>query len=156
MATYVIPVRFNNNNTQLAYFQAGEVVSPTYLPPTIAYLTSTNIYTKAQVSQQQTLTSSGGSITFLLANSNEFVHTATENTTLANPADIASYVGSNFNIVFIQNSSSAKTLAFGSYFKSNDGTTQTVSTTLSAVNTIVCHVDTSTQITYSIIKHGVA
>jgi hypothetical protein len=111
-------------------------------------------FTKAQRVTPVSLTSSAGSIAVDFALSNNFSHTLTENTTLANPSNIVA--GQSGQITITQHASAAKTLGFGSYWKSTDGSTPAVSTTVSSVNLITYYVNNSTHITFSLIKHGAA
>ena len=135
--------------------QDGSVTQKALNDANLASLSTTQNWTKSQNITQISVTSSGNSIDIPLANSNEFLHTLTENTTLSNPTDVANFIGYSGNIVIIQHASAAKTLAFGSYWKSNDGLVQTISTTLDATNLITFHINSATNITYSIIKNGV-
>ena len=60
------------------------------------------------------LTSTTNSIAVDFALSNDFSHTFTENTTLANPTNIVA--GQAGSIFFTQHASSPKTLGFGTYW----------------------------------------
>jgi hypothetical protein len=102
-------------------------------------------FSVAQRGTPTSLTSSSASIAVNLALSNNFSHALTENTTLANPTNIVA--GQCGTIVFTQNASAAKTLAFGSYWKFPGGTAPTLTTTLSAVDTLAYYVESSTRIT---------
>jgi hypothetical protein len=102
-------------------------------------------FSVAQRGTPTSLTSSSASIAVNLALSNNFFHALTENTTLANPTNIVA--GQCGTIVFTQNASAAKTLAFGSYWKFPGGTAPTLTTTLSAVDTMAYYVESSTRIT---------
>lgn len=102
-------------------------------------------FSVAQRGTPTSLTSSSASIAVNLALSNNFSHALTENTTLANPTNIVA--GQCGTIVFTQNASAAKTLAFGSYWKLPGGTAPTLTTTLSAVDTLAYYVESSTRIT---------
>jgi len=107
----------------------------------------TNTVQSFSVAQRGTpisLTSSSASIAVNLALSNNFSHALTENTTLANPTNIVA--GQCGTIVFTQNASAAKTLAFGSYWKFPGGTAPTLTTTLSAVDTMAYYVESATRI----------
>lgn len=94
------------------------------------------------------LTSTTNSIAIDLADSNHFSHTFTENTTLANPTNIA--VGQTFTIFFTQHASAAKTLAFGSYYKIAGGTAGVISTTTGAKCRMDCTVRSTTLIDYEL------
>lgn len=119
-----------------------------------AKLAVTQSFTKAQRVAQVALTSAA-SIDIDLSLSNEFTLTPASSFTLINPTNIASYVGQHFTIVITQ-ANAGYLMSLGSYWKSSDGTAQTISTTVGAVNTMACHVDTSTQISFNLLKHGVA
>ena len=101
-------------------------------------------FSVAQRGTPTSLTSSSASIAVNLALANNFSHTLTENTTLANPTNIVA--GQCGTIVFTQHASAAKTLAFGSYWKFPGGTAPTLTTTLSAVDTMAYYVESSTRI----------
>ena len=108
----------------------------------------TNVVQSFSVAQRGTataLTSTSASIAVNLALANNFTHTFTENTTLANPTNITA--GQSGVIVFTQHASSPKTLAFGSYWKFPGGTAPTVTATNSAVDTLAYYVESSTRIT---------
>ena len=112
------------------------------------------LWTKAQNVTVVALTSTSASIAVDLSLSNNFSHTMTENTTLANPSNIVA--GQSGQITFTQHASAAKTLAFGSYWKSADGAAVTLSTTVGAVNLLSYYVNNATHITFNLVKHGVA
>lgn len=101
-------------------------------------------FSVAQRGTPTSLTSSSASIAVNLALANNFSHTLTESTTLANPTNIVA--GQCGTIVFTQHASAAKTLAFGSYWKFPGGTAPTLTTTLSAVDTMAYYVESSTRI----------
>lgn len=101
-------------------------------------------FSVAQRGTPTSLTSTSASIAVNLALANNFSHTLTENTTLANPTNIVA--GQCGTIVFTQHASAAKTLAFGSYWKFPGGTAPTLTTTLSAVDTMAYYVESSTRI----------
>ncbi len=117
-------------------------------------LATANAWSKPQRVTQVALTSTSAHVAVDLALSNEYTHTLTENTTLDNPTNINA--GMDFTVVFTQHASAAKTLTLGSYYHPSDGTTPALSTTVSAINVLVCHVNTSTHITCALLKHGVA
>jgi len=102
-------------------------------------------FTVAQRGTATALTSTSASIAVNLALANNFTHTFTESTTLANPTNIVA--GQSGAIVFTQHASSPKTLAFGSYWKFPGGTAPTVTATNSAVDTLAYYVESSTRIT---------
>jgi hypothetical protein len=101
-------------------------------------------FSVAQRGTPTSLTSSSASIAVNLALSNNFSHTLTENTTLANPTNIVA--GQCGTIVFTQHASAAKTLAFGSYWKFPGGTVPTLTTTVGATDTLAYYVESGTRI----------
>lgn len=112
---------------------------------------ATRTYTGAQKASQTSLTSSSASIAIDFALNNDFTHTFTENTTLANPSNIV--VGQSGAIFFTQHASSPKTLAFGSYWDFAGGTAPAVTATNSARDTLFYHVRSTTQIEASLVKN---
>ena len=108
-------------------------------------------FTAAQRGTPTSLTSSGSSISSDFAVSNNFSHTFTENTTLANPSNLVA--GQSGSIVFTQHASSPKTLAFGSYWKFQDATVPTVTANNSAVDVLVYYVESSTRISARLITN---
>jgi hypothetical protein len=107
--------------------------------------TGVNTYSKALRGTPVALTSSSASIATDASAGNYFTHTFTENTTLANPSNLAA--GQEGIIVFTQHASSPKTLAFGSYWKFSGGTVPSVTATNSAVDVLVYYVESTTRIT---------
>jgi hypothetical protein len=102
-------------------------------------------FSVAQRGAATALTSSSASIATNLALANNFTHTLTESTTLANPTNITA--GQSGVIVFTQHASSPKTLAFGSYWKFPSGTAPSLTATNSAVDVLAYYVESSTRIT---------
>ena len=120
------------------------------------YLVATvNSWTKAQIGTPVALSVSANAVAVDLSLGNNYSLTlqATTGQTLSNPTNIV--VGQSGNIVITQNATPS-TLAYGSYWKSVDGTTPAVSTTASATNVISYYVATSTQIWFALNKNGVA
>lgn len=74
----------------------------------IARINVTQTYTKAQRGQVLSLTSTSNSIALDLSLSNNFSHTLTENTTLANPTNVVA--GQGGLIIFTQDGSTPRTL----------------------------------------------
>lgn len=101
-------------------------------------------FSKAQRGSITALTSTSNSIAVDFADNNFFSHTFTENTTLANPSNIVA--GQSGSIFFTQHASAAKTLAYGSYWDFESGTTPTIGTTLSGVYRLDYVVRTTTSI----------
>lgn len=106
-------------------------------------------FTKAQRGTAVSLTSSSASIASDFSLGNNFTHTFTENTTLANPSNLVA--GQSGVIVFTQHASSPKTLAYGSYWKFSNGTVPSVTASNSAVDVLAYYVESSTRITARLI-----
>lgn len=100
---------------------------------------------KRSLGAQVALTSTTGSIAVDMLLSNNFTHTFTENTTLANPTNMVA--GQSGIISFTQHASSPKTLAFGSYWDFVGGTVPSVTASNGAFDTLVYFVESSTRIT---------
>lgn len=100
---------------------------------------------KRSIGTQVALTSTTGSIAVDLLLSNNFTHTFTESTTLANPTNIVA--GQSGIISFTQHASSPKTLAYGSYWDFPGGTVPSVTASNGAFDTLVYFVESSTRIT---------
>ena len=96
------------------------------------------------------LTSSSASVAIDLASANNFSHALTENTTLAAPSNAVA--GQSGVVVFTQHASSAKTLAFASFWKFAGGTVPVLSTSLGAVDVFAYYVESASRATCSLIK----
>lgn len=114
-----------------------------------AKLNVVQAYSKAQRGTGVALTSTSASIAVDASLANNFTHTFTENTTIANPTNLVA--GQSGVIVFTQHASSPKTLAFGSYWKFSSGTTPSVTASNSAVDVLAYYVESSTRITAKLI-----
>lgn len=90
-------------------------------------------YTKTHNFNMTTLTSTSNSIAWDLESNQVAQHTATENTTLANPTN--QVAGATYLFIFVQDST-PRTLAFGTAYKFPGGTAPTVSTGSGAVDVI--------------------
>lgn len=101
-------------------------------------------FTKAQRGTPIALTSSAASIAVDASLGNNFSHTFTENTTLANPTNLVA--GQSGSIALTQHASAPKTLAFGSYWKFAGGTAPSVTATNSAKDRIDYYVKSTTEI----------
>lgn len=107
---------------------------------TTAFVSGTaKSFTKAQRGAVVALTSSTGSIAVNLSLANNYSHTLTENTTLAAPSNAVE--GQSGYLYLTQNASSAKTLAYNTFWKFPGGSIPTLTTTLSAVDVFVYSVD---------------
>lgn len=122
--------------------------------PQMIIVSGVRTYSGAQRGTVNSLTSSSSHISIDMSLGNYFSHALTESTTLDNPTNAVG--GQGGQIVINQHASSAKTLAFGSYWKSLDGSTPTVSTTVSAQNLLSWYAADATHIWYSLNKNGVA
>lgn len=112
--------------------------------------TGTNTFAGAQIGTVTALTSSSNSIATNLATNNNFSHTFTEDTTLANPSNPVA--GQSGRIFLTQHASSPKTLAFGSQWLFSGGTDPAVTATNSAVDVLYYDVLSTTQIACSLVK----
>lgn len=108
----------------------------------------TNTFTGAQIGTVTALTSTSNSIAIDLAVNNNFSHTLTENTTLANPTNVVA--GQSGVIMLTQHASSPKTMAFGSFYlfpaTENGGSDPALTASNSAVDALYYNVMSSTQI----------
>ena len=96
-----------------------------------AVLDLAQVWAKAQRATVTALTSTAASIAIELNDSNDFSHTFTEDTTLANPTSTA-IPGQSGSIYLIQHASAPKTLAFGSEYDFADGVAPTITASNSA------------------------
>lgn len=101
-------------------------------------------FSVAQRGTPASLSSSSNSIAVDFALANNFSHTFTEDTTLANPSNIVA--GQSGVIAFTQHASAPKTLAFGSYWNFEGGTAPSVTASNSALDTLVYYVRSATAI----------
>lgn len=107
-------------------------------------------FSGAQRATSSALTSTAASIAVDLALNNDFTHTFTENTTLANPTNVVE--GQSGAIRFTQHASSPKTLAFGTNWKFPGGVDPSVTATNSAADTLYYYVRSSTFIEANLMK----
>lgn len=114
-----------------------------------AKLNVVQAYSKAQRGTGVALTSTSASIATDASLANNFTHTFTENTTLANPTNLVA--GQSGVIVFTQHASSPKTLAFGSAWKFSSGSVPSVTASNSAVDVLAYFVESSSRITAKLI-----
>jgi hypothetical protein len=115
----------------------------------VAGLATAESFTKAQRITPVALTSTSASIALDASLSNNFTHTFTENTTLANPTNLVA--GQGGVIVFTQHASSPNTLAFGSNWKFQDGSVPSVTATNSAIDVLVYYVESASRISAKLI-----
>ena len=150
--TYAVGAMIINTSNGQTYQNVGTTASPSWIDTTTS-VQETNTYSGAQIGSVRALTSTSGSIAFNLALSNNYSHVLTENTTIANPTNATAGTGGNIKIT--QHASAAKTLAYGNIWKTLDGTAQTVSTTVGAINVLTFYYD-GTYVWYSMATNGVA
>ena len=94
------------------------------------------------------LTSSSASIAVNMNTANNFTHTTTENTTLANPTNMTA---GQYGTIVITQGATPRTMAFGSYWKFSTGTTPSLTATASAVDVLAYYVESATRITARLI-----
>ena len=106
-------------------------------------------FTKAQRGTPVSLTSTSASIAIDLSLGNNFSHTTTENTTLANPSNV---VAGQSGIITITQGATPRSMAFGSYWKFPGGTAPSLTSTVSAVDVLAYYVESSTRITARLVS----
>ena len=110
---------------------------------TVGLLSLAQTFTAAQRGSITSFSSSSGTATPNFASSNNFSITLSENTTLANPSNLTA---GQSGVIFITQDSTARTLAFGSYWDFSGGNPPTISTGSGAVDALVYAVRTTTSI----------
>lgn len=95
------------------------------------------------------LTSSSASIAMNATLANNWTHSTTENTTLANPTNLVA--GQHGSIVITQGAT-PRTMAFGSYWKFAGGSVPSLTATASAVDVLTYYVIDATHIVAALIK----
>jgi hypothetical protein len=106
---------------------------------TYAQPSENNTWTKAQRGAFVALTSTAASIAVNLALSNNFNHTLTEDTELAEPTNVVA--GQSGVIHFTQHASAAKTLALSTFWQFGIDADSTITTTLSGTAVMSYFVD---------------
>lgn len=106
-------------------------------------------FTKAQRGTPVALTSTSASIATDMSLGNNFSHTTTENTTLANPTNMGA---GQSGIITITQGATPRTMAFGSYWKFPGGTAPSLTSTASAVDILAYFVESSTRITARLVS----
>jgi len=107
-------------------------------------------WTKGQRGEITALTD-GATITPDFADSNNFSVTLGGNRTLANPSNLTA--GQSGCIWITQDGTGSRTLAYGSYWDFTGGTAPTLTTTASARDCLVYSVQSTTQITATLITN---
>ena len=100
-------------------------------------------YSKAQRGTAVALTSSSASIASDFSAANNFTHTTTENTTLANPSNL---VAGQSGVIVITQGGTPRTMAFGSNWKFPGGAVPSLTATASAVDVLVYYVESASRI----------
>ena len=113
-----------------------------------AFINVVQAFSKAQRGTAIALTSSTNSIASDFSLANNFTHTTTENTTLANPSNL---VAGQSGVIVITQGATPRTLAYGSYWKFSAGTVPSLTATGSAVDVLAYYVESSTRITAKLI-----
>jgi len=98
---------------------------------TVGLISVKNTWSASQKSTVTALTSSSNSIAISMLTTNDYSHTFTENTTLANPSDTL-VAGQSGSIFLTQAAGANYTLAFGSEYDFAGGTAPTVTATNAA------------------------
>ena len=109
----------------------------------------TQSFTRAQRGTPVALTSTSASIATDFALGNNFSHTTTENTTLANPSNV---VAGQSGIITITQGATPRSMAFGSYWKFPGGAAPSLTSTASAVDILAYYVESSTRITARLVS----
>lgn len=89
------------------------------------------------------LTSSANTISMNLNLANNFTHTTTENTTLANPTNITA---GQYGVIVVTQGATPMTMAFGSFWDFSNGGVPSLTATASAVDVLSFYVASSTKI----------
>jgi hypothetical protein len=140
---------FNESTDAVASF-AGLVIGTNvqaYSADT-AFINVVQAYSKAQRGTPVALTSTTNSIASDFSLGNNFTHTTSENTTLANPSNL---VAGQSGIIVITQGATARTMAFGSYWKFSAGTAPSLTATVGAVDVLAYYVESSTRITAKLV-----
>lgn len=127
----------------------GGIGAPTLAGANIAVTNAVNAFAGAQRGTVTALTSSGASIAINLATNNNFSHTTSENSTLAAPSNAAA---GQSGIITITQGSTARTLAYNTFYKFAGGTVPTLTATASAVDVFAYYVESATRATCQLIK----
>ena len=109
-----------------------------------AFINIVQAFSKAQRGTPVALTSTSNSIASDFSLGNNFTHTTTETSTLANPTNL---VAGQSGVIVITQGATPRTLAYGSYWKFSAGTVPSLTATGAAVDVLAYYVESSTRIT---------
>lgn len=115
----------------------------------LAKLQGTQTFEGAQRGAVTDVTSASNQTALDFSLNNNFATTLTENTTLANPTNMD--IGQKGRITITQGAT-ARTVAYGSYFKFPGGTIPAVSTTAGATDILFYDVISATKIAATLVK----
>lgn len=134
--TQIIASTFGGTGNGFTKFSGPASSEKTFTLPnasdTVACIGQVNAYTAQQYFPAVALTSSSNSIAWNAQTAQAAKHTATENTTLANPTNLVD--GATYTFIWTQHASSPKTLAFGNAYKWAGGVVPVATPTNSAVD----------------------
>lgn len=116
----------------------------------VAVINAAQTFVGAQRASITVISSSANSTAINFALNNDFSTTLSENTTFANPTNVVA--GQSGSIFITQGAGSAFTVAYGSNWKFSNGSVPSVSTTLSAQDTLYYNVRDSTHIEANLVK----
>jgi len=114
-----------------------------------ALLNATQTFVGAQIGAVTALISTTSSVAVNLATNNNFSHITSENTTLASPSNP---VAGQSGIITITQGTTARTLAYNTFWKFAGGTVPTLTATAGAVDIFAYNVDSVTRATAQLIK----
>lgn len=104
---------------------------------------ATQTFTKGQAGNVMALSATTGTVTLDLSQSNNWEGALTGNITLANPSTMP--VGQS-GVIRIVNDATPRTIAYGSYFKSTNGSLPALTASANAVDLLPYYVETATRI----------
>ena len=129
--------------------RAGANAKATVPTGGLAGLSGPQTFSGAQRSSTTAVVSAANQTALDFSSNNDFSTTLSENTTLANPSNLV--VGQKGRITITQGAT-ARTVAYGSYFKFPGGTVPAVSTKAGAVDVLFYDVISATQIAANLVK----
>lgn len=153
----IFVIQDDGDVTKQVQFQASGLTTATTVvltPPTssatLATTTLAQTFVGAQKASATALTSASASIAIDLSLNNDFTHTLTENTTLANPTNIMA--GQKGRLLLTQHASSPKTLAYGGYYKFPAGSVPSLTASNGALDVLYYDVLNATNIACNLVK----